>query len=430
MQSPLETLALRDLVSEVTYEHKGLSMYDLMQGVRVVEVAEHTFVPSAGVVLADWGADVIKIERTSGGGDPARSLRILQRPGQKLNTFFEVANRGKRSVGLDLTQAAGRELLYRLVKGADVFLTSLRADARAKLGIEAAELMAHNPKLIYARGTGYGLRGPLAGQGGFDFPSSWCRSGSGFAQTPADGSRPPQQPGSVGDLTGGATLAGAISAALFRRERTGKGAIVDHSLYAMGSYIMTQAITGAALAPPAAAASMLAPPSGAGNALIRLYATRDGRWLNLCFLQDRWFPDLARRVGREDLLADPRFADETSKYMNGEALIAELDKTFALRTLAEWNEILMDAEGVWAPLLSPAEVARDAQALENGIVTPILDHDGETYYSAATPGQFDERPVGALRASPAYGQHTADVMGELGFDDEELAVMRASGLLV
>jgi crotonobetainyl-CoA:carnitine CoA-transferase CaiB-like acyl-CoA transferase len=404
-------------------------MYDLMQGVRVVEVAEHTFVPSAGVVLADWGADVIKIERTSGGGDPARSLRILQRPGQKLNAFFEVANRGKRSIGLDLTRPEGRELLRRLVKDADVFTTSLRADARAKLGIEAAELMACNPKLIYARGAGYGLRGPLAGQGGFDFPSSWCRSGSGYVQTPVDGSRPPQQPGSVGDLTGGATLAGAISAALFRRERTGKGAIVDHSLYAMGSYIMTQSITGASLAPVAATPAPALPP-GAGNALIRLYRTRDGRWLDLCFLQDRWFPDLARRLGREDLVGDPRFADETSKYLNGEALIAELDKTFALRTLAEWSEILMGAEGVWAPLLSPAEVARDAQALENGIVTPIHDHDGETYHSAATPGQFDERTVGALRASPAYGQHTDEVMRELGIDDEALAAMRASGLLV
>jgi crotonobetainyl-CoA:carnitine CoA-transferase CaiB-like acyl-CoA transferase len=224
-------------------------------------------------------------------------------------------------------------------------------------------------------------------------------------------------------------LAGARAAALFRRERTGRGAVVDHSLYAMGSYIMTQSITGASLAPPATAGVAQLPP-GAGNALVRHYRTSDGRWLNLCFLQDRWFPDLARRMGREDLLDDPRITDETSKFLNGESLIAELDRTFATRTLAQWNEILFGMEGVWAPLLSPAEVVQDVQALENGIVTPVLDHDGETYQSAASPGQFDERPVGDLRASPAYGQHTDEVMRSLGLGDAEVAALRASKLLV
>ena len=181
-------------------------MYDLMEGVRVIEVAEHTFVRAAGVVLADWGADVIKIERTVGGGDPARNMLILQRPGQTRNEYFEVANRGKRSVALDLTQDAGREQLYRLVEEADVFTTNLRTSARRKMKIEPEDLMVRNPRLIYARGTGYGMQGPMAEHGGFDYPSSWCRSGSGFAQTPESGP-PPQQPGSVGDLTGGATLA-------------------------------------------------------------------------------------------------------------------------------------------------------------------------------------------------------------------------------
>jgi len=407
-------------------------MYDLMEGVRVVEVAEHTFAPAAGVVLADWGADVIKVERTVGGGDPARSLRILQRPGQKLNNFFEVANRGKRSIGLDLTQQSGRDLLYQLVKGADVFITNLRADARAKLQIEVSDLMKINPKLIYARATGYGVRGPMSDHGGFDYPTSWCRSGSGFVQTPADGSRPPQQPGSVGDLTGGATLAGAISGALFRRERTGRGAVVDHSLYGMGAYIMTQSIAGASMAPPepAVPAQQPAAPAGSGNAVVRLYRTSDNRWLSLCFLQDRWFVDLARRMGREDLLADPRFADEQSKFFNGEALIAELDKTFAEKTLAEWTDALFGMDGVWAPLQSPGEVLTDIQAIENGIVTPVTDHDGDIYYAAATPGQFDERPVGALRASPGYGQHTDEVMAELGVHADQIAAMRAEKLVV
>jgi formyl-CoA transferase len=402
-------------------------MYDLMTGVRVIEVAEHTFAPASAMMLADWGADVIKVERTVGGGDPARSLRILQRPGQKLNAYFEVANRGKRSLALDLTQAEGRKLLYSLVKTADVFITNLRSDARAKLGINPADLIAHNPRLIYARATGYGTHGPMADDGGFDFPSSWCRSGSGFVQTPANGEAPPSQPGSVGDLTGGATLAGAISAALFRRERTGQGTIIDHALYMMGTYIMTQSITGASLA--AAAAVPAQAPAGV-NAMNRLYKTSDDRWLVLCFLQDRWFPDLARRMGREDLLEDPRFDDEDSKHQHGAVLAEELQRTFATRTLADWNQVLAGADGVWAPLQSPAEVLDDVQAIENSFITPVTDYDGETYMSAASPCQFDERPVGALRASPPYGRHSDEVMRELGLADAEIEALRRARVIV
>ncbi len=402
-------------------------MYDVMQGVKVIEVAEHTFVPAAGVVLADWGADVIKIERTSSGGDPGRNLLILQRPGQKRNEFFEVANRGKRSVALDLTQDAGREQLYKLVESADVFTTNLRTDARRKLGIEADDLMQRNPRLVYARGTGYGMLGPMASHGGFDYPSSWCRSGSGFAQTPESG-RPPMQPGSVGDLTGGATLAGAISAALFRRERTGQGAVVDHALYLMGAYIMTQSLTGASLS-GAQPGDPMTPRRVDGHPLVRLYRTKDDRWLSLCFLQDRWFADLARRMGREDLLADERFRDEKSKVANAEALIAALQGEFETKTLAEWNDILFSMEGVWAPLHNPAEVIHDHQALINGFVTEVSADDG-SYLAASSPGQFDERPIGTLSASPGYGEHGDEVLRELGLGADEIAQLRAQGVLL
>ena len=402
-------------------------MYDVMEGVRVIEVAEHTFVPAAGMVLADWGADVVKIERTAGGGDPARNLLILQRPGQKRNEFFEVANRGKRSVALDFTHQLGREQLYKLIEGADVFITNLRTDTRKKLQIEPDELMKRNPRLIYARGTGYGTRGPMANFGGFDYPSSWCRSGSGFAQTP-DSGPPPGQPGSVGDLAGGATLAGAIAAALFRRERTGRGAVVDHALYLMGAYIMTQSLAGASLS-GAKPSDPVAPRRSGGHPLVRLYRTRDNRWLSLCFLQDRWFADLARRMGREDLLKDERFLDEKSKVANADALIAELQDVFAKKTLSEWNEILFSMEGVWAPLLNSAEVIHDEQALTNGFVTEI-SADDTSYLAACSPGQFDERPIGELKASPGYGEHTDAVMNELGLGVDAVARLRDGGVLL
>ncbi len=409
-------------------------MYDVMEGVRVVEVAEHTFVPAASMILADWGADVIKVERAAHGGDASRSMRVIQRPGLRSNPFFEAANRNKRGIGLDLTSEDGRAILHSMIGEADVFITNMREDARAKLGIEPDDLFALNPRLIYASGTGYGKQGPLASRRGFDYPTSWCRSGSAFVQTPADGSPPPSQPGSVGDLTGGATLAGAIAAALFRRERTGKGAVVDHALYMMGTYIMSQALINASLTQqaPAEAQSAAGPRRGREDApdpANNIYRTSDGRWLVLCLLYDAWWPDLAQKLRRDDWLTDPRYFSPEARAENNVALIAELDAIFAGRTLAEWEDQLEALEGVWSPLKSPAEVIEDEQALVNGFVTPVTFPDGGSYLTGAAPAQFDGRPVGELRASPTHGQHTDEVMAELGLTPEQIAALRARGIV-
>jgi crotonobetainyl-CoA:carnitine CoA-transferase CaiB-like acyl-CoA transferase len=402
-------------------------MYDVMQGVRVIEVAEHTFAPSAAMILADWGADVIKIERAAHGGDAGRTMRAVQRPGLRTNPFFEAANRGKRGIGLDLAQADGREQLYKLVDGADVFITNMRDDARLKLGIEPEQLLGRNPRLIYARASGYGRKGPMAQHRGFDYPSSWCRSGSAFVQTPTDGGPPPPQPGSVGDLTGGATLAGAIAAALFRRERTGRGAVVDHALYLIGAYIMSQSLLSASLGwtpsgPPTARTEAADPANN-------IYRTKDGRWLVLCLLYDEWWPDLARTLHREEWLSDPRYADPPARAENNVALIAELDAIFATKTLAEWEAELIGLQGVWSPLKSPSEVIADVQALENGFVTPVTFGDGTSYLTGASPAQFDERPIGPLRAAPTHGQDTDDVMKELGLSAAQIASLRERGIV-
>jgi formyl-CoA transferase len=398
-----------------------------MDGVRVVEVAEHTFVPAAAMILADWGADVIKIERVGDGGDAGRTMRAIQRPGLRANPFFEAANRGKRSVGLDLTRAEGREQLYKLVDDADVFVTNMRDDARAKLGIEPGDLMGRNPRLIYASGTGYGKQGPMARTRGFDYPSSWCRSGSAYVQTPADGKPPPSQPGSVGDLTGGATLAGAIAAALFRRERTGRGAVVDHALYLMGIYIMSQSLISASLGWKSSGSP--GPRTEAADPANNIYRTKDGRWLVLCLLYDQWWPDLVRKLHHEEWLTDPRYTDPEARAQNNVALIGELDAIFATRTLSEWEDQLATLEGVWSPLKSPDEVIMDPQALENGFVTPVMFGDDGYYLSGASPAQFDGRPIGALRAAPTHGQSTEDVMRELGLTDAQTAALRDRGVI-
>jgi len=241
------------------------------------------------------------------------------------------------------------------------------------------------------------------------------------------GGPPPSQPGSVGDLTGGATLAGAIAAALFRRERTGRGAVVDHALYLIGLYIMSQSVISASLGwkPTGRPAPRTEAPDPANN----IYRTKDGRWLVLCLLYDEWWPDLARKLHHEEWLADPRYADPGARADNCVALIAELDAIFATRTLAEWEEALATLEGVWSPLKSPEEVIVDPQALENGFVTPVTFGDDGHYLTGASPAQFDGRPIGELRAAPTHGEDTDDVMRELGLTEAQIAGMRQRGVL-
>jgi crotonobetainyl-CoA:carnitine CoA-transferase CaiB-like acyl-CoA transferase len=399
-------------------------MYDVMEGIRVLEVAEWTFIPAAGVVLADWGADVVKVEHPVR-ADPQRGLINALSAVGGVNAMFEVANRGKRSIGLDLGKPAGREILDELIEGCDVFLTSFMADARKKHRIEPDDIFAVNPKCIYARGTGHGLRGPDAHVGGYDWASTWCRGGIAHRMTPPGG-EPPMMPGSVGDLTGGVTTAGAIAAALFRRERTGRGGVVDNSLYSVGTWLTCQGIVGAGLGAQGTYASR----ANAMSPVVNTYRTSDGRWICLCMLQaDRWWPDLCRRLGREDLIDDPRFNEQTVRNENQAECIAELEKTFDTRTYSEWIDALRGADGVWAPVQSLDEIVKDQQALENGFVTRIGTDDEPGYLGVASPGQFDEQPIGSLRIAPEPGQHTEEILLELGFEWSRIGELKGAGAI-
>ncbi|HEX8592386.1 MAG TPA: CoA transferase [Pseudomonas sp.] len=398
-------------------------MYDVMKGVRVIEVAEHTYVPAAAMVLADWGADVIKVERAQG-GDASRHMRLPGADG-RVNPFFETGNRGKRGIALDLTHPDGREQLYKLIEGADVFLTNLRADARAKLGIEPQELLKRNPRLIYARGTGYGLQGAMSNDGGFDYPTAWCRAGAAFNQTLPD-QPPPKQPGSIGDLTGGVTLAGAIAAALFRRERTGKGAVVDNALYMVGTYLMSQSLLATSIG---AATIPIETQANSSFALANNYRTRDGRWLALCVLMEKWWPDFVSHIERPALLTDPRFKDAAARHANSRALVGELNEVFATRNYADWCERFKTLEGVWAPVQNPAEVLADPQALENGFISAVDIDEQSQYMVGVSPAQFDEQHIGRLTAGPRFGQHTDEVLREVGVSDAQLAAMRDAGVI-
>jgi crotonobetainyl-CoA:carnitine CoA-transferase CaiB-like acyl-CoA transferase len=400
-------------------------MYDILKGVRVVEVSSWLFVPAAGAVLADWGADVIKIEHPVS-GDPIRGLTNAEAQGALMNPNTELPNRGKRSIGLDIATDEGREILYSLVESADVFLTNFLPGARQRLAIDVEHIAARSPRVIYALGTGQGSLGPEAERGGFDLASAWARGGAAFQMTPAGG-EPPNQPGSFGDLSGGMNLAGAVAAALYRRQCDGRAPVVEVSLYATGMWWMAQAITAGAVG----VTREFRTRSNPFNALVNFFPTKDGRWLCLVFLQaDRWWPDLCRHLDRPDLIDDPRFAEATARNGHVEECTKVLDEIFVCRTLAEWREVLATLQGVWAPVLSPAEIGEDPQAVASGYLPDVDKGDGKVYRGVASPVRFDQRPVGTLAGAPEHGQHTEDVLLELGFDWDEVVALKERGTVM
>ncbi|HVW45235.1 MAG TPA: CaiB/BaiF CoA-transferase family protein [Amycolatopsis sp.] len=403
-------------------------MEPVLEGVKVVELAAWTFVPSAGAVLADWGADVIKIEHPET-GDPQRGLIssgiVAGKDG--VNHFIEQPNRGKRSVGVDVSHPDGLEVVYKLVEQADVFVTNLLPGSRERLGVDVEAIRARNPKIIYARGHGYGTKGEQADRGGFDLASFWARGGIGDALAGADGAYPPVQRPAFGDVFGGFAIASGIAGALFRRERTGHPSIVDVSL--LGSAIWQ-------LSPDVVAAKLLGAPvpkydlEDMANPVANVYGTADGRFIGLVLLQaDRFWGELCERIGRPDLVSDERYADAKNRYINRRECIAELRRTFAAEPLAHWQDRLADFEGVWDTFQNALEIHDDPQVKANGYLPEVTDDNGNTFALAANPVQFDETPP-SLRPAPGHGQHTDEVLLELGFDWEQIIALKTSSAVL
>ncbi len=393
-------------------------MAGILEGVRVLEVAQWWFVPSAGAVLADWGADVIKIEHPEV-GDPQRGLMtsgMVPGGGGGINYMMEQPNRGKRSVGIDIKSEGGREVLYRLAESSDVFLTSFLPDARRRLRIDVEDLRARNPNLVYARGSGQGTRGPDAEKPGFDGTSFWCRGAIATMLTPRDREQPVAPRPAFGDGISGMTLAGAVAGALFRRERTGVAPVVDVSLLGVAMWVLSPDINISAVTE-----AIPIPGRGApANPLVNNYRARDGRWIQLCMLQaDRDWPDFCRHIGRPDLVADPRYADLRRRAENAAALVEELDAIFAARPLAEWRKQLATLQGAWTPVQTPRELHEDPQALANGYLRDVEAPDGSSFQLVASPVQYDEAPP-ELRPAPEHGQHTEEVLLELGLSWDEI----------
>ena len=405
-------------------------MTGVLAGIRVLEVASWTFVPSAGAVLADWGADVLKIEHPKT-GDPQRGLitsGLVPGGATAVNFMIEQPNRGKRSVGLDIGHPDGRELLYRLAERSDVFLTNFLPAARRRLEIDVEHIRARNPRIVYVRGTGQGPRGPEAERGGYDGASYWARGSLAASLTPPECAWPVGQTPALGDLHGGMTIAGGISAALLRRERTGVASVVDVSLLATAMWAMSPYVVASKLFDLAQIPRR--PREESPNPIVNAYRTRDGRFVSLIMLEsDRYWADFCAHIDRPALANDPRFKDSRARAQNCRACIQILDEVFAQRTLEEWRAALATVEGVWAAYQTPRELHDDPQAIANGYLAQVDPGDGRSFALVANPVQFDETPP-ALRPAPEHGQHTEEVLLELGLSWDEINQHKATGAIL
>jgi crotonobetainyl-CoA:carnitine CoA-transferase CaiB-like acyl-CoA transferase len=399
---------------------------DAFEGVRVVELAQWVFVPVAGALLADWGGDVIRIERLE--GDPYRGLATqgigTDRDG--VNLSMALANRGKRSIALNLRHETGLAVLHELLASADVFLTSLRPGALSRLGLDADTLRDRYPGLIYARGHGFGVRGPDANQPGYDSSAFFARGGVSHILTPPERDYPISQRGAMGDRNAAMALAFGIAAALLKRNKTGAGSIVDVSLLATAMWMLSSDLLAVLNGGTAA------PVGGRGpqvNPLTGNYRTKDGRHIQLMFLQgDRYWAEFCRVVGRDDLIDDPRFTDLAARRVNSEACVAELDSVFVRHTLAEWKELLAKLDAPWAPVQSVAEVIEDPQVHANGYVGEVRLDDGQAYRLPSVPVQLDEQAP-PLRRAPEHGEHTEALLQELGYDWDRISKLMEDGVI-
>lgn len=394
----------------------------LLEGLKVVDFSAYIAGPGACGILADWGASVIKVERP--GGDNMR--HVFQDLANDLgaNPTFELDNRGKRGVVLDTSKPAGREALSRLAAEADVFLTNVRPVSLRRAGLDDETLRKANPRLVYAVITGYGLEGPEAHLPGFDVTAFWARAGVGYMTAPK-GAEPFLRTSGVGDHATSLATVSAILAALYERERTGNGRLVQTSLLASGVYLTSSDL---AVQLKFGRVASVRPRANPINALSNYYRSAEGRWFvhNPRGSGGGW-EKFAAAAGRPELIEDERFATGKARRQNAAQLSAELDAGFGALPFDEIARRLDAADLVWAPMQTPAEVAADPQIAAAGAFVEVEDGQGGTFRSPAAPARFPGADVDRRPAAPKLGEHTRQVLSEVGYTEAEIEAMFTEG---
>ncbi|MDT5012905.1 MAG: hypothetical protein QOH57_4522 [Mycobacterium sp.] len=399
-----------------------------LDGVRVLEVAQFTFVPSAGAVLADWGAEVIKVENPVTGDAQRGLVKVLGRSasaeGSSFAPIMEAPNRGKRSIGLGLAVPEARPILEELIRRSDVFLTNYLPSVRAKLSIDVDDVRAVNPDIIYVAGSGFGMDGPDRDAGAYDSTAFWARGGSADGVTASDAERVGFMPaGAYGDNIGGMAIAGGVAAALYGRKETGEPSVLDVSLLAVGAWT-TQFSVNMAMLMGAPLPKMDSRTQAPGNPLTGNYRTSDRRFIQLAMLQPtRYWPEFCRLMDCGEYVDDPRFASLASMAENADAAYDIVADAIGSRTFDECVRRLKKGTGAWAPVQDSWDVANDEALIANRRIADVVDADGHAQKLVANPVRFDDGELSLTRA-PQFAEHTDEILRELGIDDEKLIELK------
>jgi crotonobetainyl-CoA:carnitine CoA-transferase CaiB-like acyl-CoA transferase len=404
----------------------------VMEGFRVLEVAQFTFVPAAGAILADWGADVIKVEHPVRGDTQRGFIRM---GGFELNPdrhpLIEHPNRGKRSIGIDVSHPGGQQVLYELAETADVFLTNYLPAARQKNKFDVDHIRMANPNIVYARGSAYGDKGPQRDIGGFDGTAFWTRSGVGHALSPAELDGPISQGiPAFGDSIGGMNIAGGIAAALLHRERTGEAVEVDVSLLSTAWWAAGASMTQGMDTGETMRAEMPQTGGSPVNPFLGNYRTSDGGTINLCIVSPTgYIRDTFEHLGIGEAADDPRFSDVLPLMENAEAASELIVAAVGSRPFEYWRQHLKSMKGQWAPFQSFTDLAADEQAIANDMIVEVEADDGGAPFKVVRgPVQFNHGPLETSRA-PQASEHTEIVLMELGMDWDRIAELKESGAI-
>jgi crotonobetainyl-CoA:carnitine CoA-transferase CaiB-like acyl-CoA transferase len=397
----------------------------IFSGLKVIDAASFIAAPAAATIMADFGADVIKLEPT-GAGDAYRNTAFQPgMPKGDTNFCWTVDGRNKRSLALDLKRPEAKEILHRLIAEADVFITNYPPPARRRLGIAYAQVSHINARLIYASLTAYGEAGAEADKPGFDSTAWWARSGMMDQVRPDAHSLPARSIPGMGDHPTALALYGAIVTALFRRERTGQGAYVGSSLMASGIWanacFVQAGLDGARFVPRP-------PRSEALNALSNHYRCRDDRWLILAISpaqDEKSWPLFAATIGRPELARDALFVDRRARLRNARALTALLDELFLQRDAVDWMRLL-EAKGFIVALVARAsEALNDRQMHDNGAIVPMTGGG----YTVSSPLWIDGAAKVPAAPAPGLGEHCDAILREHGVAPDEIAQLREQGVI-